>query len=363
MNLVDLTYSTYRIPFRTPFLTAHGTLHKRRGVLVRVRTSTGHVGSGEIAPLPQQCGAGLREVLAILPDLAREWPGREVTALLDWLLEESQSARLPAALLCGLETALLDVCGQASAQSVAELLLSDTSRSTRPRTCVAVNAVIGDGTIETVVKQARAAVAAGFSCLKLKAPDSSPDQVERVAALREAVGPAIALRLDANEGWNFEQARRLLAQCALYDIQYVEQPLPARDWAGMARLRRLSPIPLAADEAVCGPASARRVLEAEAADVLIVKPQMVGGLRTCRQVIQEAGQRQVACVITSTLEAGIGVAAALHLAAATPEITLACGLATLDLLEDNLLCADLPINAGLMHVPEGPGLGVKCGFS
>lgn len=328
-------------------------------MIVRARTSTNHIGYGEIAPLPQQYGADLDEVQAVLPRLARELPGREIAELLDWLLEESQTARLPAALLCGLEMALLDSRGQAFHQSVAELLLCEAACTSRPRTSVQVNAVIGGGTIDEDVKQARAAVAAGFSCLKLKAPGASPALVEHIAVLREAIGPDVALRLDANEGWSFEQARWLLARCAPYIIQYVEQPLPARDLTGMARLRRLSPIPLAADEAACGPGGARRVLETDAADVLILKPQLIGSLRACRQIIKEADRRQIASVITSTLETGIGVAAALHLAAASPEVTLACGLATLDLLEDALLHEGLPINAGIMQVPEGPGLGVQ----
>src|SRR6185312_10754847 len=154
------------------------------------------------------------------------------------------------------------------------------------------------------------------------------------------------------------QARTLLAQCAAYDIEYIEQPLPAHDLAGMASLRRVSPVPLAADEALTGLESARRILRARAADILILKPQLAGGLRICRQISQEAHTQGVACVITSTLETGIGVAAALHLAAAAPEITLPCGLATLNLLANDLLHTSLPIQQGRITLPSGPGLGV-----
>jgi L-alanine-DL-glutamate epimerase-like enolase superfamily enzyme len=222
-----------------------------------------------------------------------------------------------------------------------------------------VNAVIGAGSTEDAVKRSRAAVHAGFTCLKLKLTDPSSSTVQRVAAVRAAIGSEPRLRLDANACWSFEQADSVLTQCAAYDIQYVEQPLPVYDLAGMARLRRVSPIPLAVDEALTGLESARRVLDAEAADVLILKPQLAGGLRAGRQIIQESSQRNVVCVVTSTLEAGIGVAAALHLAAASPEITMACGLATLDLLVDDLLCDGLLVSNGHIHVPAGPGLGVQ----
>ncbi len=364
MKLTHLNWSTYRIPFRSPFITAHGALTERVGVLVAVHTDAGFVGNGEIAPLPAHNGAHLAEALHALSRLVHELRGRDIADILRFLVVQCRENQLPVALLCGLETALLDVCGQASGQSIAELLVRDypceqaSGQSVTPRTRIPVNAVISGVTTEMAVTKAQSAIAAGFTCLKLKVMDASQATIERMAAIRAAIGSVPRLRLDANEGWNFEQACWMLTQCATYDIQYVEQPLPASDLTGMARLRRISPIPLAADEALSGLTSARRVLDAEAADVLILKPQLAGGLRVCRQIIQQASQRRIACVITSTLEAGIGVAAALHLAAASPEVTMACGLATLDLLEDDLLYDGLPVRDGTMCVPIGPGLGV-----
>jgi o-succinylbenzoate synthase len=366
MKLRDFTWSTYRIPFCRPFITAHGALSERCGAIVTVRTDAGYVGNGEIAPLPTQSGASLGAALSALDSLARELRGRELADILRFFAEQnsSQESQLPSSLVCGLETALLDACGQASGQSIATMLASgyplEMGRlSILPRSAVPVNEVIGAGSTEDAVKRSLAAVHAGFTCLKLKLTDPSSATVQRVAAVRAAIGPEPRLRLDANACWSFEQAHSLLTQCTAYDIQYVEQPLPAHDLAGMARLRRVSPIPLAVDEALTGLESARRVLDAEAADVLILKPQLAGGLRAGRQIIQESSQRNVVCVVTSTLEAGIGVAAALHLAAASPEITMACGLATLDLLVDDLLCDGLLVSNGHIHVPAGPGLGVQ----
>jgi L-alanine-DL-glutamate epimerase-like enolase superfamily enzyme len=395
MRISDLTWHVYRIPFRTPFVTAHGLFSQRVGVLVSVWTDAGYVGHGEIAPLPSQSGASLEAVLSALPGVARELRGYELGDKGNHLIPthtgcevrcyalrdgDARSTCLPAALvscsadaghrrwgesalICGLETALLDAIGQARGQSVAALLasgypLAEDCELGVPRTRVPVNTVIGGETIGLAVTQAEKAVKAGFGCLKLKVTEASEEEIERVAAVRAAIGPEPRLRLDANESWNIEQAREMLTRCAPYDIQYVEQPLPAEDLDGMARLRRVSPSPLAADEALTGLESARRVLDAEAADVLILKPQLAGGLLACREIIQLASERNVACVITSTLVAGIGVTAALHLAAASSAVTLPCGLATLDLLEDDLLRDELAIEQGCMAVPHGSGLGV-----
>ena len=221
-----------------------------------------------------------------------------------------------------------------------------------------VNAVIGVRSTEAAIAAAREARKNGYHCVKLKALPIQ-EEVERVAAVRDAIGPAIHLRLDANEAWNLEEAIAFLSQCVPYNIQYVEQPLKAHDLAGMRALRQAVPIPIAVDEALHNLESAQLILDSEAADVLVIKPQLVGGLRVGQQIIQAAAERGVRSVITSTIEAGIGLTAALHLAAASPAVTLECGLATLHLLVDDLLVNNLPVHDGLLTVPTGPGLGIE----
>jgi o-succinylbenzoate synthase len=364
MKLTDLAWTAYRVPFRAAFRTAHGTLGHRTGVIVTVTTDDGSAGRGEIAPLPEQGRVSLSAVLRTLAHLAHDLRGRDLADILRFLRTQSEEERLPSSLVCGLEIALFDALGRARGQSLAALLAGGYSGEEQrepalPRARVPVNAVIGGTTIEQAVEQARAAISAGFSCLKLKLTGPPQDMVERVKILRAVCGSRVSLRLDANEGWSIEQAEDFLTQCAACDIQYLEQPLAACDLDAMVRLRRFSPIPIAADEALVSLASARRVLEAGAADVFILKPQLIGGLQACQQIVREADQRSIACVLTSNLETGIGVAATLHLAAALPPVTLPCGLATLDLLEHDLLLERPAIEQGYMAVPAGPGLGVE----
>jgi o-succinylbenzoate synthase len=195
--------------------------------------------------------------------------------------------------------------------------------------------------------------------LKVGVGESIQQEIERIAAVREAIGPEIHLRLDANEAWNLEEAITILSQSVPYNIQYVEQPLKAQDLSAMRILRHTIPIPIAADEAVHDLESARLVMEHEAADILVIKPQLAGGLRMGQQIIAEAAEHNIQCVITSTIETGIGLTTALHLAAASPTVTLECGLATLPLLADDLLVDDLFPRNGFIKLPAGPGLGVE----
>ncbi len=344
----------YAIPFRQGFATAHGLLTLRQGIILEISTEDNLHGIGEIAPLPEFSGESLEIALKALPELVRQFQGETLATVLA-LLHENPSS-LPATVQSGLELAVFDILGKSTGQSIAELLQSDNRQI---KTDIQVNAVIGARSLKEAIVQAHKAIEKGFSCIKLKMVGNEREQLERVAHIRETIGPSTQLRLDANEGWTFEQACSILKECERYHIQYVEQPLVAADRAGMRALQRETSIPLAADEAVESLESARNILTAQAAKILILKPQLIGGLRNTQTIIDEATSQGIACVITSSIETGIGLAGALHLVAASPAIELACGLATLELLENDLLIEKLSIQQGRLAVPMQPGLGVS----
>lgn len=348
--ITDLRWHPYRLPFRRPIATAHGTLAARAGAIVELVTDAGTVGVGEIAP-PPGFGRTLEDALAPLPPLRavlRERPRDHPLA--------AALARpdLPPATRFGLATALFDT--------------SSPPLSQPPRACrVPVNATIAAPTPDDAAATAHAAVAAGFHCVKLKVGvcDDPDTELARIAAVRAAIGPTISLRFDANEAWTFDRALDILTRAAHYDIEYVEQPLAAADLAGMRRLRQAAPIPIAADEAASDAAAIQRILAAGAADVLVLKPQCLGGYAPIAALVRRLPPG-IRYVVTSAIEAGIGVAASLHIAAAmigemgdmdtSPPLT--CGLATLDLLADDLIVSPPRIENGAMILPGGPGLGV-----
>ncbi len=324
-------------------------------------------GDREGAPLPYT-GAPSRspwfaDIRSLLPKLAASLRDKTLDEALNLVCSEGETdikgvfGYLVRPVLCGLEIALLDALGKAEGCAVSALL---SPAGIAPRARVPVNAVIGARAKGAAIVAAQEARKHGYRCVKLKVAlgDSISEEVERVEEVRAAIGPGMHLRLDANEGWQLEQAIAILSQCDPYEIQYVEQPLKAHDLAGMRTLRRTVSIPIAVDEALHGLESAQRILANEAADIFVIKPQLAGGLRAGQQMIAAAAERGVRSVITSTLEAGIGLVAALHLAAAAPAVTLECGLATLGLLVDDLVMDDLIVREGFLAVPTGPGLGI-----
>jgi L-alanine-DL-glutamate epimerase-like enolase superfamily enzyme len=226
---------------------------------------------------------------------------------------------------------------------------------------VPANALVAAASPEDAARLAAEARDAGYETVKLKAgmaPDAATE-ARRVAAVREAVGTGVKLRLDANGAWSEQQAVETLAALAEYDIEYVEQPIAPGDLEALKRVRVASRIPIAADEDVSDLASARRVIETGAADLLVFKPQALGNFHSTAYMVGRARANGVKVVVTTSIDAGIGTAAALHLAAAMDN-GLAHGLATLPLLEDDLIeVPGLGVERGRMRLPGGVGLGVE----
>jgi O-succinylbenzoate synthase len=151
--------------------------------------------------------------------------------------------------------------------------------------------------------------------------------VERVRAVRDAVGPAVAVRVDANGGWDVDTAVDAITRLARFDLELVEQPVASMH--DMAAVRRRVDVPLAADECVRSVDDARGLRALGAADVVVLKVQPLGGVRRALEVADAAG---VPAVVTSMYETSVGIAAGVALACALPELPYACGLATLDLV-------------------------------
>ncbi|GCE25574.1 hypothetical protein KDA_10580 [Dictyobacter alpinus] len=363
----DLDWHPYRIPLPASFTSAHEELATRQGFILTLQTSTGIIGFGECAPLPKFSGGTIEDAQTSFPLITPLIQGRSLASALELIYQHG--ATLPTSVICALETALLDALGQHYQCSLATLLALPSlteaptpallqSAQARLRERVATNTVVGSQSIASTVTLALQAITNGYSCIKLKVGQDIEQAQALVMAVRCTLGPEPHLRLDANEAWDFEQARTMLTACEPYAIQYVEQPLHRTDLAGMAALRHVTSIPIAADEVLSDLTSARRVLEAQAADILVIKPQLAGGLCSSREIIRAATAAGLQCVITSTIESGIGLASSLHLAAASPEIQLECGLATLPMLADDLIQETLPIQQGFLTVPTAPGLGV-----
>lgn len=189
--------------------------------------------------------------------------------------------------------------------------------------------------------------ASGCTTAKVKVGEG--DDEARVEAVRDALGPSGRLRIDVNAGWDVDAAEKHISILARYDLEYVEQPVATLE--EMAVLRRRVDVPLAADESIRTAEDPLRVVGLEAADVVVLKVQPLGGVNACMRI---AGSCGLPVVVSSAVETSIGIAAGIALAAALPELPYACGLGTIPLLEGDVVADPLVPVAGSLPVVRPP---------
>jgi o-succinylbenzoate synthase len=196
----------------------------------------------------------------------------------------------------------------------------------------------------------------GFSVIKVKVGFRNLfDEIENMEYLTESFGNEVRFRLDANGAFDLPQAIRFCKKMEKFNIEYIEQPLPANNLEDLAELTYHTDIPIAVDESLTDFTSAEKIIDEQAAQVFIIKPMVSGGFTECEKIIHLAQAENIRTVITSSLETSIGREACLHIVLSN-EIAEVCGLAT-----GCLLSEDKPLNpilGGKIGISESPGLGI-----
>jgi L-alanine-DL-glutamate epimerase-like enolase superfamily enzyme len=334
-----VTISQRTLRFTTPLLTSYGPVARRELFELGIEGDDGIVGRGEAAPLEAYDGVSPQRALAALEaykSLLEDGTEREAGELLDACRAADD---LPQA-LAAVDLALWDRAGRRAGRPVVDLLTDDPPRA------VAVNATIGAEDRAGAAEQAAAARAAGFRCVKLKV--GTGDDAGRVAAVRAALGADTDLRLDANGAWTPDEAVRMIEVLASAGLELVEEPVHGLD--GLRAVRERVAVRIAMDETAAVPGA----LASGAADAVCLKLSRCGGisaLLACATLVRTSGAEPY---VASTLDGPLGIAAAVHAAAAL-RLSAACGLATLGLFDEKVPEL-LRARDGAIAVPGGPGL-------
>lgn len=351
------TLRRFSLPLLRPLETAHGPIGVRAGWLLGLEDAAGRRGFGEATPLP---GFGTEDL-----EEARVFLEAGLRALLrsEPIRQRPTGVDRPCAAFA-LATAEADLASQHHGVSIASDLRRRLGLSGAPAAEVETQALVGGGTPAAVAQSAESALASGFRAFKLKLAVSpgrrgiEADR-ERVAILRETVGPAARLRLDANEAWSVEEAREALEELAPFDIEYVEQPVARADRNGLRALSASGAIPVAADEALLAGGD-RACLEQAVCPIWIVKPAAIGDFGRLAEIVTAARRAGIRIVWSTLIDGAVSRAAALGWAAATTEEEEGevHGLGTAGLLAQDLVEVAAGEGAGTLAVSEAPGLGV-----
>jgi o-succinylbenzoate synthase len=339
MRLASVEVIPYALPFREPYVTARGVLQRREMVLLRLRDEEGLAGLGEAVPLSMRGGATLARVAGELEALG-EMP--ELDEALVARAELSPPAR------CAVLTALMDLRGKRAA--------AEGHEHGGPAAPVPCNATLVAAEPAAVAEDALRWAAEGFTTFKLKL--GTGDDVEQVRAVREAVGEAARIRVDANAAWDVATAARTLGELEELDVELAEQPVATLE--ELAEVAPATSIPLAGDESVESRADAERATSLGACAIAGVKLSKVGGPEEAIAIAAV-----LPSYLSSALDGPVGIAAAAQVAQTLREQEagggpgLAHGLATQRLFRSTVAAVGCELREGMLHPPEGPGLGVE----
>ena len=340
------------VPLRTEFRNAHLTRSVQESIIVRARTDDGLYGIGNIDPDPGYSEESFAETLGVLREkFASAVIGMDplnIVAVLrhmDRLISGFLDAK------AAIEMAFFDLKGKVLGVPVHSLLGGAVRRE------LSLNGWIGLLAPEEAAREGLAWRERGFRSVKVKVGSGIESDLERVRAIREAVGRKLALRVDANEAYTAEDAIRLGKALEPWDIALFEQPVHRRDLEGMARVRRGIAMPVMADEAVLGPETLIEIIRKDAADIVKLKVMKQGGLLRTAQMIQTAEAAGISCVIGHGFGLAVNTLAEIHVAATSENVLEGCEFVGPLKIRSDVATAALDMERGRVAVPTEGGLG------
>jgi len=333
-----------------PYSIAYESVTEATNVFVRIETSRGPVGHGCAAPDPHVTGEEPGEVLRALSEIAG--PGLSGSDPLRHAMLMERSKRLlkglPSA-RAAIDMALYDILGKAAGMPVWKLLGGFRRR-------IRTSVTVGILPEKETVAAARDLVSRGFRSLKLKGGLDDEQDAVRVLKVREAVGPGIELRFDANQGYTVEQSLRFVEAARGAGLELLEQPTPAEQVEELGRVCRRVPLPVMADESLMNLRDAFRLARRDLMDMVNVKLMKAGGIGEALAINAVARAAGLEVMVGCMDEAALGIAAGLQFALARPNVAYADLDGHLDLLDDPS-AGSVRLTAGSLIANEEPGLG------
>jgi len=360
MRITHIEPIPVRIPLKPErrMISALGRHEVSDFVLVRLATDDGHEGVGEATATPNWSGETVWGVRAIIEhvfrpvvlgcdprDVATISQRMNAVAVDNWFAKSA------------IEMACWDIAGRAVERPVYELLGGACRSLTVPN-----RFSIGAYTPEVAAQRSAERVAAGFDTIKVKVGTDPAQDIARVRAVREAIGRDVKLTIDANGGWNEEQATSCLHALADCELTLVEQPLPRGNYTSLRRLRQETGQKILADESCFDEIEARELIEQQCCDAISLYPGKQGGIAIARRIATFAGEHGIPCSIGSNLEWDVGAAAMLHFIVSTPNMQVERYPG--DCLgpfyhEFSIAKNPLPIAGPHITLHERPGLGIE----
>ena len=351
MRIIETEIYVYKIPM-VPFTISTGTMHFAQNILIKIMTDEGFIGYGECSAFPMIVGETQWSCYHNAKDFAAFWKGKDPLAIsqrlaeLDTIIAGNYTAK------SAFDMALYDIAAKVNNQPLYAYL--GGSQKT-----IESDLTIGIDTPQKMATQAIEFVEKGVTMIKVKLGKSPAEDVERIRQIRQAVGPQIKLRIDANQGWNKEDALKILTQLSPYDIQFCEQPMRKYDDDALPALVAASPIAIMADESVFTHHDARRIIAQKACHSINIKFSKSGGIQEAIKIHDIAKAHQIPCMMGGMLESRLALSAKMHFSMAHDNIIYHdMDTCLLGHLEDPVL-GGVTFNGMHLSIGDAPGIGAQ----
>lgn len=353
MKIESVELKRVSIPLKKPFKTALRRVDTAENIIVVMTADDGTRGYGEAPPTAAITGDTNETIISAIKEfIAPAITGLDIENLDEVMYRLQHSVEGNTSPKAACDMAVYDLWSKHYGQPLYKLL-GGYRKDLETDLTISINEP------EEMRRDALAAIGQGFHALKLKVGIDSDLDIERVRTIREAAGPDIKLRLDANQGWTPEEAIRTIRRFEDLglDIEFVEQPVKARDFAGLKKVHDNVSTRIMADESMFSPADAIELLHMEAVDLINIKLMKCAGIHNALKIAGIAETYGVECMLGCMIESKVSLTAAAHLAAAKKNIT------RVD-LDAAILLAEDPVKGGFkkevphFFVTDAPGLGI-----
>ena len=349
MKITKVSLYQYDIPLNAPIAISLGTIDHARNILIEIDTDAGLTGWGEGSPFWMIVGETQASGLAAAQDMAWLLLGKDPLAVEDCLNTLIRYLPGHPTTRSAFDMALYDIAAKAANMPLYQFL--GGSKQT-----LVTDETIYINTPERMVQDALRIQKKGADAIKVKLGTNAPDDIRRVEAVRQAIGPDIPIRTDANQGWDVVTAKTVLRGIGHLNVQYCEQPINRHDITGMRYLRQHSTVPIMADESLFDSVDAIRLVREEAVDYFNIKLSKSGGIFDALKINAIAEAAGVPCMLGCMSESRLGLTANAHVASARQNIRFY----DLDAVFEH---AHDPVQGGSSYdgyqitLPDTPGLG------
>ncbi len=321
-----------------------------RMFFIRVHTDAGFYGVGECSAFPMIVGETQGTCLVMASEFARLWKGKDALDIPARLQQLHDFTAGNSTIKSAFDMALYDIAAKSANLPLYRFLGGSKKR-------VETDITIGIATPQVMAGKALEFRQNGATVLKVKLGKDAKSDVERIKQIRDSVGDNMKIRVDANQGWSFDDAVYALQAIGQYDIEFCEQPM--RTWYDdrLPELKKLSPVKIMADESVYNHHDARKHINSNSCDYINIKLSKSGGIFEAKQIHDGAAEKSIPCMMGGMLESRIALSAKLHFVYASPNIKF-CDMDTCKLghLEDPCI-GGVTYDGYFLNIDDTPGIG------